>query len=92
MMLDKDLYRQAYAQLQSWSEAAETERLLATARLSPAERWRQFQTLVAFSRGIQPELSAYERSEKQAAVDRYYEAVRRLETWRLQHGRTSKLC
>ena len=77
-MLNKELYRQAYAQWQGWSEAAEKERLLAVAQLSSGERWRQFQALVEFSRNIQPELSSYERAEKLASVERYYEAVRRL--------------
>lgn len=88
-MLDKELYRQAYAELQSWSKAAETERLLADAQLSPDERWRKFQALVAFSRSISPEQSAFQRAEKLAAVDRYYDAVRRLEEWRQQHGRST---
>lgn len=89
-MLDQELYRQAYALLQDWGEAAETERLLTTASLSFAERWRQFQALVMFSRSIQPQLSPYEQAEKQAAVDRYYEAVQRLEEWRQQHGRSTR--
>ena len=88
-MLDKELYRQSYAQWQGWSDAAEKERLLAAAQLSSGERWRQFQALVEFSRNIQPELSPYERAEKLASVDRYYEAVRRLEEWRQQHGRSA---
>lgn len=88
-MLDKELYRQSYAQRQGWSEAAETERLLAAAQLSPGESWRQFQALVELSRNIQPEPSPYERAEKLVAVDRYYEAVRRLEDWRRQHGRSA---
>jgi len=88
-MQDNELYRQTYAQWQGWSEAAEKERLLAAAQLSSGERWRQFQALVEFSRNIQPELSPYERSEKLAAIDRYYEAVRRMEEWRRQHGRST---
>jgi hypothetical protein len=88
-MLDKELYREAYVRWQEWSEAAEDERLLALAKLSPGERWRQFQALVAFSRSIQPELSPYERAEKIAAIDRYYEAVRRLQEWRQQHDRST---
>lgn len=86
-MIDKELYRQAYAEMQRWSESAEKERLQAAAQLTPEERWRQFQTLVAFSRNIQPVPSAYERAEKLAAVDRYYEAVRRLQEWKSQHDR-----
>lgn len=86
-MIDKELYRQAYAEMQRWSEFAETERLQAAAQLTPEERWLQFQSLVAFSRNIQPAPSPYERTEKLAAVDRYYEAVRRLQEWRGQHGR-----
>jgi hypothetical protein len=52
-MLGTELYRQTYAQWQGWSEAAEKDRLLAAARLSSGERWRQFQALVEFSRNIQ---------------------------------------
>ncbi len=88
-MIDKELYRQAYAEMQRWSEFAEKERLLAAARLSPEERWLQFQTLVAFSRNIQPVSSAYDRREKLAAVDRYLDAVQRLQEWRRQHDRST---
>lgn len=86
-MVDKELYRQAYAQMQDWSEAAERERLLEAAQLSPAERWRQFQTLVAFCRSIQPEQSSFERAEKLAALERFSHAVRALERWKRDHDR-----
>lgn len=88
-MIDKELYRQAYAEMQRWSEFAETERLQAAAQLTPEERWLQFQTLVAFSRNIQPIPSAYDRTEKLAAVDRYLDAVQRLQEWRGQHGKST---
>ena len=88
-MLDKELYRQTYGQWQGWRAAAGKSRLQAASQLSSGERWGQFQALVEFSRNIQPELSPYERAEKLAAVDRYYEAVRRLEEWRRQHGRST---
>lgn len=86
MIMDKELYRQAYAQRQAWSEAAERERLLAAAQLTPGERWRQLQILFEFCRSFQPEQSPFERAEKLAAIDRFYDAVRELERWRETHG------
>ena len=77
MIMDKELYRQAYAQRQAWSEAAERERLLAAAQLTPGERWRQLQILFEFCRSFQPEQSPFERAEKRHLVVEALEVSRK---------------
>lgn len=84
-----ELYREAYAQLQDWSDAAEREGLMNAAELSPAQRWRRFQALVAFCRRIQPQPSPYERAEKLASLERFSHAVRELERWKRDHDRSA---
>lgn len=89
MELDKDLYRQAYATYREWNAAEAAERARHTGWLSPAEAWRQYADLVEFCWRLAPEPSAYQRREKLAALDRYYDAVRRLEERRRTHGTTT---
>lgn len=89
MELDKDLYRQAYAAYREWNAAEAVERAHSAGRLSPAEAWRQYADLVEFCWRLAPEPSAYQRREKLAALDRYYDAVRQLEEWRRTRGTTA---
>jgi len=84
--LDKNLYRQAYAAYREWNAAEAAERARGVGRLSSAEAWRQYADLVEFCWRLAPEPSAHQRREKLAALDRYYEAVRRLEARGQTHG------
>ncbi len=85
-MLDKTLYRQAYEQYQRWNEAEEMERIRRAGRISPQEAWRQYVELVEFCWKLCPQQSEAQRREKLAALERYYESVRRLEEWRRARG------
>lgn len=89
MKQDSDLYRQAYAAYREWNAAEAAERARDAGRLSPMEAWRQYADLVEFCWRLAPEPSAYQRQEKLAAVDRYHDAVRRLEKRRRPHGTTA---
>lgn len=89
MQLDTNLYRQAYAAYREWNAAETAERARDAGRLSPSEAWRQYADLVEFCWRLAPEPSAHQRREKLAALDRYYEAVRRLEAQRQPHGKTA---
>lgn len=89
MELDKDLYRQAYAAYREWNAAEAAERARRSGQLSPAEAWRQYADLVEFCWRLAPQPSAYQRREKLAALDRYYDAVRRLEARRQTDGTTA---
>lgn len=84
MGLDKELYRQAYQAFREWSKAY--ERVRAREHLSPAELWQRYVALVEFCWRLCPQPSAHQRSEKIAALNRYYERVQRLEHWRQAHG------
>jgi len=89
MLMDNDLYRRAYESYREWNDVQAAERARSAGRLSAAETWRQYVDLVEFCWRLSPEPSAHQRREKLAAVDRYYEAVRRLEEWRQTHGKTA---
>lgn len=89
MQLDNDLYRQAYAAYREWNAAEAAARAHDVGQLSAAEAWRQYADLVEFCWRLAPEPSVYQRREKLAALDRYYEAVHRLEERRRIHGTTA---
>jgi len=89
MELDKNLYRQAYAAYREWNAAEAVARARDAGRLSPAEAWRQYADLVEFCWRLAPEPSAHQRREKLAALERYYEAVRRLGERGQTHGKTA---
>ena len=89
MQIDKELYRKAYASLREWSEAERLERIRDARRLTPQERWQQFVDLVDFSLRIAAPESEEIRSRKMAALDRYYERVRRMEAGRRARGKAS---
>jgi len=87
--IDKELYRKAYESLRQWSEAERIERIRDARRLTPQERWRQFVDLVDFSLRIAAPESERLRSQKIAAIDRYYERVRKMEVGRRARGKAS---
>ena len=87
MKLDKELYRKAYELHQQSSDAKLVERAKLHSELSPAEAFRQYVELVEFVWRISPEPSEWQRKEKLESIDRYYDAVQRLEAWRRKHGK-----
>jgi hypothetical protein len=89
MSIDKELYRKAYASLREWSEAERLERIRDAQRLTPQERWAQFVGLVNFGLRIAPPESERLREWKMAALDRYYERVRKMEARRVARGRAT---
>ncbi len=88
-MLDKDLCRRASEQYRHWNEAEEAERIRNAGRLSLQEAWRRYVELVEFCWKLCPQQSETQRREKLAALERYYESVRRLEAWRKARGETA---
>ena len=87
MKLDGELYRRTYQALREWSAAAEQAR--ASRQLSPAELWQQYVALVEFCLRLCPGPSAHQRREKTAALNLYYERLRKLEQWRQKRGGTA---
>jgi hypothetical protein len=89
MELDKDLYRQVYAAYREWNAGEAAERGRSAGQLSPAQAWQRYADLIEFCWWLSPEPSVHQRREKLAALDRYYDAVRRLEARRQAHGNTA---
>jgi len=87
--LDKDLYRRAYDQYRQWNDLIARERQQQAGQLSPAEAWRRYVELVEFCWRLSPEPGRWQRQEKLAALERYYDAVQKLEVWRREHGKTA---
>jgi hypothetical protein len=86
MKLDKELYRKVYALHQQSSDAKLLERARLHSALSSAEAFKQYAELVEFVWKICPEPSAWQRQEKLESLNRYYDAVQRLEIWRRRRG------
>lgn len=87
--LDKELYHQAYALHRQSSEAKLDERVLLHQELSSAEAFKQYADLVALMWRLCPEPSEWQREEKLESLNRYYDAVQRLEAWRRNRGQTA---
>ncbi len=89
MKLDKELYRRAYALHQQSSDAKLEERARLHQELSSAEAFKQYADLVALMWRLCPEPSDWQRQEKLESLNRYYEAIQRLEAWRRKRGQTA---
>lgn len=87
MYIDKELYRQAYKHYEAWNEAQFASRVRRAGTLKPEEAWERYVALVEFSRKVCPEPSQWQRKQKLAALNRYYERVQKLEAWRRKHGK-----
>ncbi len=87
--IDGALYRDALKQYKQWNEAELIEQLRNAGKTPPEKKLRQYFELVEFCRRLNPQQSEWQRADKLAALDRYYEAVRKLEEWRKQRVRTS---
>ena len=85
-MIDRDLYRQAYADRRRWSEARTAARLRADAALPPPERFRRFADLADFGLAACPSRSPADRAADLAAWTSYHDRVRRMEEWRRSHA------
>jgi uncharacterized protein YjaG (DUF416 family) len=87
--IDKELYRAAYQEYEAWNRIEAVARAKSSERLSAAEAWQRYAALVELCWRLAPEYSQRQRQEKLAAIDRYYDAVRRLETLRQERGTTT---
>lgn len=83
--IDATLYREAQKQYKQWNEAELIEQVRNAGKTPPEKKLRQYFELVEFCRGLNPRQSEWQRAEKLAALDRYYDAVYKLEEWRKQH-------
>ncbi len=82
MSIDKELYRDAYAQYQRWNEVEAADRSHHARKLTPTQAWRQYVELVEFCWRLNPQQSHKQRIQKLAALEQYYTNVRQLEARR----------
>ena len=87
--LDKELYRQAYALHRQSNEAKLDERISMHKELTAAEAFKQYADLVELMWRLCPEPSEWQREEKLESLNRYYDAIQRLETRRRNRGKTA---
>ncbi len=80
--LDKKLYRQVYNQYQQWNEAEFVDRVKNAGKLSPAETFQRYVSLVEFCWKLCPQQSESQRKQKLVSIERYYDRVKKLEAWR----------
>ena len=84
--IDTSLYRDAFRQYKEWNEAELIEQMHNAGTISPQRKVQQYFELMVFCRKLNPNQSEWQRSEKMASLERYYESVRKLEEWRRQHA------
>jgi len=87
--IDKKLYQQAQKYYQQWNETEFTERIKNAGKLSPSDAFLQYVSLVEFCWKLCPRQSDSQRNLKLAALDLYYERVKKLEAWRHSNGKKS---
>lgn len=86
LKIDKELYKQAQEYYRQWNEAKAEARAAATASSTPAELWRQYETLWKFGWRLCPEPDGWAWQQKAEALDLYYQRLERLEEWRHNRG------
>ncbi len=87
MTLDKELLRQVHRQYRQWNEDQLVARARRAGRLSPAEGWRQYVALWQLCLELAPPQSRRQRQQRLEEWGRYYDRIRRLETWRRRRAR-----
>ncbi len=86
MKLDKELYRKAYESYRQWNEDVLRERARNAGKRSPLEMWREYVDLWESVRKMGVTPGKWQRTEKLAALERYYERIQLVEAWRHTHG------
>ena len=87
--LDRELYRKVYESFRQWNEAEKIERARNAGKRPSDETWQQYIDLFELAWQTGARQSAYQRKQKLADLDRYYDRIRKLEAWRRVRGRTS---
>ena len=89
MMIDKQLYRNAYEQYRNWNNVREQEQKQNAMRISPLESWQQYTALVEFCWQLSPSHNHWEREQKLESLERYYSRIQQLEAWRKEHAKAA---
>jgi hypothetical protein len=82
MSLDKNIVREAIAQYEAWNEAKFVDQVLSAGQKSPAEKWREYQTLMSLCWKLKPEQSPWEQQRIAEEWEAYHTLMRRFEEWR----------
>jgi hypothetical protein len=85
-VMDRQLYQQAYAALREWNEAELVDRAQDTSKLSPADAWRQYASLVKLCYRLAANGNDWQRRLKLVELNLHYERLQKLEHWRTTHG------
>jgi hypothetical protein len=86
MKINANLYRAALEEYRQWNEAELKARAREAMQRAPDAGWREFNAMWSFARLSGVMHSPMQRKQKREALDRYYERLKKLETWRQQHG------
>lgn len=87
LKIDKELYKKAQEYYRQWNKEKAEARVAATAHLTPAELWQQYEALWRFGRRLCPEPHEWTWREKAEALGLYYERVQKLEAWRRERAK-----
>jgi hypothetical protein len=86
MSIDAKLYRDAYAQLAEWNDAELKARADRDRQLTPAERWRQYESLWQLCVELAgPPSEQYLRQNYLGWVE-YYLKMQQFELWKLRNA------
>ena len=85
--IDKKLYQQAYKFYRQWNEAEFVDRIKNAGKLSPAETFQQYVSLVEFCWKLCPQQSESQRKQKLLSIERYYDRIKNFEEWRQLNGK-----
>jgi len=88
MLIDKELYQNAYAQYQRWNAEKTARRHYEEQRQSrPA--WKKYIDLVEFCWRLSPQQSIKQRTQKLAALDQYYANIQQFEKLRKANAKSA---
>lgn len=87
MQLDNDLYRQARQLYQDMNQAELLARIHNAGELNAQQAWQQYAGLWELCIKIAPQPSQNQRLVRAADMERYYQRMQKIETWRRVHGK-----
>jgi len=87
MKLDKDLYCWARRSYQEFNQAELLARVHNVGGLTARQAWVQYAGLWELCLKLAPQPSQNQRLERAADLERYYQRMQKIETWRQVHGK-----
>jgi hypothetical protein len=87
MKLDKNLYHQARQSYLQLNQAELLARVHNVGGLTPRQAWVQYAGLWELCLKLAPQPSQYQRLERVADLERYYQRMQKIESWRQTNGK-----